>query len=124
MTLFSKFLNVSQLESLLQNSIVTPNYFSPECEHILKVLSTHTTQVSGLKHVFQAVFNCFDAVLSPCTHPDLPLISVRYFKHLLQPVFSVMTKQFCDEFQPKIAAFFKQAFALPQVYFKLNRTDY
>lgn len=62
-TMFAKFLNISQLESLLKNVLVVDRIFQSEVVSILSVISKDGPQTIGLKQLFQAVFNSFDEVL-------------------------------------------------------------
>ena len=50
----------------------------------------------------------------------LPMQAIRFLKHLLTPCLTATTKQFAEEFTPKITQFFKSVSTLPQTYFKKN----
>lgn len=70
-TIFAKFLNSVQLESLLKNTLVVDKAYETEVEAILNVVSSEGPKTVGLKQLFQAVFNCFDEVLQQDGAKDL-----------------------------------------------------
>lgn len=108
-TIFAKFLNSIQLESLLKNTLIVDKAYEGEVEAILNVVSSEGPRTVGLKQLFQAVFNCFDEVLAQdgakglSYQTNLPIIAIRYFSRLLKPVMMRMKKDFCAEHFKKIS---------------------
>jgi hypothetical protein len=126
MTQFSKFLSVKQLESMLKQTLLAEEHFSSDVESILLEVSAKAQKTLGHKQVFQAIFNCFDQTLMTheVPHAKLPLVTLRFFRSLLQPSLEGMSKQFSEEFWSKISQFFREAFSLPQaVYKNSGRSD-
>ena len=111
-TIFSKFLNTTQVEGLLKNILTVDQIFEKEISDILDTLSKEGPKAMGLKQLFQAVFNCFE-VLDVEKKTGLSNIAIRYFSKLLKPVVMRMKKDFCAENFKKICQFFKEALAFP-----------